>query len=104
MSIGAVHRSVDTVADLDAVRECGLALCTLTPGEPAIDIAEMVWPERAALLLGAEGPGLKRGVTRRPTSRVRIPMHAGADSLNLGTAAAIAFAAASGVSRPTSRS
>jgi tRNA G18 (ribose-2'-O)-methylase SpoU len=46
-----------------------------------------------ALLLGAEGPGLSAAALARADVHVRIPMRAGADSLNVGHAAAIAFAA-----------
>ncbi len=44
-----------------------------------------------ALLLGAEGPGLTATALDRASRRVRIPMAAGVDSLNVATAAAIAL-------------
>jgi tRNA G18 (ribose-2'-O)-methylase SpoU len=43
-----------------------------------------------ALVLGAEGPGLTDATMERIGRRVRIPLHAGVDSLNVGAAAAIA--------------
>ena len=46
-----------------------------------------------ALLLGSEGPGLSATALAAADVRVRIPMSRGVDSLNLATAAAIAFAA-----------
>ena len=49
------------------------------------------WPERVALLLGAEGPGLSAEWLAAADARVRIPMRPVADSLNVATAAAIAF-------------
>ena len=46
---------------------------------------------RAALILGAEGPGLQPRTLAEVGTRVRIPMSAGVDSLNVGAAAAVAF-------------
>jgi tRNA G18 (ribose-2'-O)-methylase SpoU len=46
---------------------------------------------RTALLLGAEGPGLSAAALTAADLRVRIPMAAGVDSLNVATAAAVAF-------------
>jgi tRNA G18 (ribose-2'-O)-methylase SpoU len=44
-----------------------------------------------ALLVGAEGPGLTETAMRASDTRVRIPMARGTDSLNVATAAALAF-------------
>ena len=49
-------------------------------------------PERLAVLLGAEGDGLSVAAIGAADRRLRIPMVAGADSLNVGHAAAVAFA------------
>ncbi|HRW39838.1 MAG TPA: TrmH family RNA methyltransferase, partial [Aquihabitans sp.] len=46
--------------------------------------------ERVALVLGAEGPGLTEATLDQVDRRVRIPLHGGVDSLNVGAAAAIA--------------
>ncbi|MGH3889659.1 MAG: TrmH family RNA methyltransferase, partial [Pseudonocardiaceae bacterium] len=43
-------------------------------------------------LLGAEGPGLSAEALAAADLAVRIPMAPGVDSLNVATAAAIAFA------------
>jgi tRNA G18 (ribose-2'-O)-methylase SpoU len=43
------------------------------------------------VLVGAEGPGLTAGAMRVCDVRVRIPMSRGTDSLNVATAAALAF-------------
>jgi len=48
-------------------------------------------PSRRALLVGSEGPGVSRPWLEAADHRVRIPMHAGIDSLNVATAAAIAL-------------
>ena len=47
--------------------------------------------DRVALLIGSEGPGLSASWLAAADARVRIPMHAGIDSLNVAAAAAIAL-------------
>jgi tRNA G18 (ribose-2'-O)-methylase SpoU len=63
----------------------------LTPAPDALPLSAVRLgdDERAAVLLGAEGPGLTEEAMRR-CERVRIPMSAGVDSLNVAAAAAIA--------------
>ncbi len=46
---------------------------------------------KVAILVGAEGPGLQEHTMRASDVRVRIPMARGTDSLNVATAAALAF-------------
>ena len=70
----------------------GFRLIALSPaGECRLADARL--SGRVALLVGAEGPGLTEAALRSADLRVRIPMHRGIDSLNVATAAAIAFAA-----------
>ena len=76
---------------LEEVRAHGFSLFALTPRADALPLAEVAWPSRSALLLGAEGPGLSAAWLDAADQRVRIPMRAGVDSLNVATAAAIAF-------------
>ena len=45
----------------------------------------------SALLLGTEGPGLSPEWLAAADVQVRIPMRPGVDSLNVATAAAVAF-------------
>jgi tRNA G18 (ribose-2'-O)-methylase SpoU len=80
-------------AGLAPLRAAGFALVALTPAEDALDIAEVAAAghERLALLLGSEGPGLSRPVLDEADIRVRIPLSAGVDSLNVAAAAAIAL-------------
>jgi len=47
--------------------------------------------ERLALIMGTEGDGLPDAVIDAADLVVKIPMHHGVDSLNVGNAAAIAF-------------
>ena len=75
--------------DLRAWRADGIELvgAVLEPG--ATPLARFGPPARAALLFGAEGPGLSLAARALCDHRVTIPMSAGADSLNVATAAAI---------------
>jgi tRNA G18 (ribose-2'-O)-methylase SpoU len=74
----------------------GQGFCTvaLTPAEDAVPLNELRFApsDRVALLLGAEGPGLDASTLEATQIRARIPMERGVDSLNVSTAAAIAFA------------
>jgi tRNA G18 (ribose-2'-O)-methylase SpoU len=80
----------DGLADLHAA---GFATVALTPAPDAepIDVLAADPPARLALLLGAEGPGLTPAVLAAATHRTRIPLAARVDSLNVATAAAVAF-------------
>lgn len=49
-----------------------------------------------AVMVGAEGPGLSEAALAAADRRVRIPMAAGVDSLNVATAAAVALHRLSG--------
>lgn len=96
VSIGHVlHIPWTRVGSVAEVRAAGFTTFALTPAADATPIGAIDWPDRAALLLGAEGPGLSAEWRAAADHRVRIPMQRGADSLNIATAAAIAFYAAS---------
>jgi tRNA G18 (ribose-2'-O)-methylase SpoU len=77
-----------------ALPESGFAVLALTPAPDAEPLARVVAeaPERTAVLVGAEGPGLT-AEAMAVARRVRIPMAPGTDSVNVATAAAIALAA-----------
>jgi tRNA G18 (ribose-2'-O)-methylase SpoU len=79
---------------LESLRDNGFALLAMTPDPRAGTLAEVMsglTDRRVAVLVGAEGPGLSETVLRRSDARVRIPMSRGTDSLNVATAAALAF-------------
>jgi tRNA G18 (ribose-2'-O)-methylase SpoU len=80
-------------AALATVREAGFTLMAMTPAADAVPLQRLSAAQRAkpALLLGAEGPGLTRPALAASELRVSIPMHHDVDSLNVATAAAIAF-------------
>ena len=76
------------------VRDRGFTVLALTPDAEAqrIDAVDVPDEQPLAMLLGAEGPGLSPAAAGRADARVRIPMAAGVDSLNVAVAAAVAFA------------
>ncbi len=79
---------------LRRVRAAGFQLVALTLSDDAMDLA--VWarterPGRTALMLGAEGPGLQPASEALADVRVRIPIGAAVDSLNVSVAAGIAL-------------
>jgi tRNA G18 (ribose-2'-O)-methylase SpoU len=76
---------------LQRLRDKGFQLISLTPNPEEKTLAEAMTGERVALLLGAEGPGLSEYTMRKTDVRARIPMAPGTDSLNVATAAAMAF-------------
>lgn len=87
-------RATDWPVDLKALRQNGFRLLAMTPSCDATPLPEAmasVTDERIAILVGAEGPGLSRAALRASDLRVRIPMSRGTDSLNVATAAALAF-------------
>lgn len=88
------HARVDHLdAALPDLHAAGLRTVALTPDPNAMDLrdVEVADGDRVAFLLGAEGPGLTAAALQAAQVRARIPMHGGVDSLNVATAAAIAF-------------
>jgi tRNA G18 (ribose-2'-O)-methylase SpoU len=83
---------------LDVFRARGFEAWGMTPGDDADDLWDLTVPDRLAIVLGAEGPGLTASTLAASDRRVRIPIRPDVDSLNVGHAAAITFAA---IDRPT---
>ncbi len=87
-------RTVDWPAELKVLQQSGFRLLAMTPGADSTTLPEAmaaVRAERIAILVGAEGPGLSYAAMKASDVRVRIPMSRGTDSLNVATAAALAF-------------
>ncbi len=80
--------------ELNILRDNGFRLLAMTPDPRSPSLAEVMGVlagGRLAVLVGAEGPGLTDAAMRVADARVRIPMARGTDSLNVATAAALAF-------------
>ena len=75
---------------LDDLHEQGFRTIALTPSADT-SLARAVDAEKVAFVLGAEGPGLTEHAMRACSVRAAIPMTDGTDSLNVATAAAVAF-------------
>jgi tRNA G18 (ribose-2'-O)-methylase SpoU len=98
VSMGAVlslpyARFGDAIAGLRRLRATGFQLLALTPDPSAAALAALAEPDtrRCALLLGTEGEGLPTAWLDEADVQVRIPMSRGVDSLNVASAAAVAF-------------
>ena len=80
-------------AGVDDLRAAGFVVAALALSDEAITLDELVAdpPDRLALVLGAEGDGLKPRTIASADLVVRIPMAGGVDSLNVAAAAAVAF-------------
>jgi tRNA G18 (ribose-2'-O)-methylase SpoU len=94
LMVPIVRSTAETWMNLiDQLHGSGFETWAMTPGADADDLWQIPVPDRLAVFLGAEGPGLGPAVLRRADRRVRIPIAAAVDSLNVGQAAAITFAA-----------
>jgi tRNA G18 (ribose-2'-O)-methylase SpoU len=89
------------VADTDwpgpamaTLARAGFEIWAMTPAEDSDDLWELAVPDRLAIVLGAEGPGLSRRAMTTATRRVRLAIDPEVDSLNVAAAAAVTFAIA----------
>ena len=78
---------------LAPLRSAGFELVALTPAPDAEPIDRLRYgpDDRVALVLGSEGPGLTAATMNACDRRVKIPMSGPVDSINVGSAAAVAF-------------
>jgi tRNA G18 (ribose-2'-O)-methylase SpoU len=76
---------------LSALRHDGWRVLALTPERSARSLDSVLPDQRTAILVGAEDVGLSTSALDLADDRVRIPMADGVDSLNVATAAAVAF-------------
>ncbi len=85
------HARLDTLPDgLAPLHERGFTTVALSP-EAELDLTELEWSEPVAFVLGAEGPGLTAKTMTASSATARIGMARAVDSLNVASAAAIAF-------------
>ena len=78
---------------VERLREIGFrtAAMALTDRSVGIDDARVCAEERMAVILGAEGDGLRQETIDASDYTVKIPMSNGVDSLNVAAASAVAF-------------
>ncbi len=95
-AVGAIEtvgecRVVNIARALDALNEAGFHTVGLAgEGRAMIDQA-VSGAGKLAIVLGAEGPGLRPGVAKACAELARIPIASEMESLNVSNAAAIAF-------------
>ena len=95
-AVGAIEtveecRVVNIARALDALNEAGFHTVGLAgEGRAQIDHA-VTGAAKLAIVLGAEGPGLRPGVAKACAELARIPIASDMESLNVSNAAAIAF-------------
>ena len=75
---------------LKLLQDNGFSVIALTPYGSG-ELSTVAVPEKAAVMLGSEGPGLTQAAIDASDVAVRIPMTGGVDSLNVATAGAVAF-------------
>ncbi len=80
-------------AGIDLLRDAGFVVAALALSDDAISLDELAAdpPDRLALVVGAEGDGLKPRTVASADMVVKIPMSGGVDSLNVASALAVAL-------------
>jgi 23S rRNA (guanosine2251-2'-O)-methyltransferase len=86
-------RVVNLARALDEMAEAGFWRIGLT-GEAETDLADALGPQRLALVLGAEGEGMRQNTEAHCDALARLPISGAIESLNVSNAAAIALYAA----------
>jgi len=87
-------RVVNLARALEEIGEAGFWRIGLA-GDADIDLKDALGPQRVALVLGAEGPGLRLNTREHCDALARLPITAAIESLNVSNAAAVALYAAS---------
>jgi 23S rRNA (guanosine2251-2'-O)-methyltransferase len=87
-------RVVNLARALEEIGEAGFWRIGLA-GEADMDLQAALGPPRIALVLGAEGPGLRPNTREHCDALARLPIGEEVESLNVSNAAAVALYAAS---------
>jgi 23S rRNA (guanosine2251-2'-O)-methyltransferase len=87
-------RVVNLARALEEIGEAGFWRIALT-GEAGTDLQDALGPSRVALVLGAEGAGLRPNTREHCDALARLPISDTVESLNVSNAAAISLYAAS---------
>jgi 23S rRNA (guanosine2251-2'-O)-methyltransferase len=86
-------RVVNLARALDEIAEAGFWRIGLA-GEAEASLAEALGPPRVALVLGAEGEGMRQNTAAHCDALARLPISERIESLNVSNAAAVALYAA----------
>jgi 23S rRNA (guanosine2251-2'-O)-methyltransferase len=86
-------RVVNLARALDEIGEAGFWRIGLA-GDTRTTLAQALGPQKVALVLGAEGEGLRQNVAAHCDALARLPISPRVESLNVSNAAAIALYAA----------
>jgi len=87
-------RVVNLARALDEIGEAGFWRIGLS-GDADMELKDALGPPRVALVLGAEGPGLRPNTRDHCDALARLPIGDAVESLNVSNAAAVALYAAS---------
>ena len=87
-------RVVNLARALEEIAEAGFWRIGLA-GEAETDLKAALGPPRVALVLGAEGPGMRSNTRDHCDALARLPISGAVESLNVSNAAAVALYAAS---------
>ena len=87
-------RVVNLARALEEIGEAGFWRIGLA-GEADMELKDALGPPRIALVLGAEGPGLRPNTREHCDALARLPIGSAVESLNVSNAAAVALYAAS---------
>jgi 23S rRNA (guanosine2251-2'-O)-methyltransferase len=87
-------RVVNLARALEEIGEAGFWRIGLA-GDADMSLSEALGPERVALVLGAEGAGLRPNTREHCDALARLPISDAVESLNVSNAAAVALYAAS---------
>jgi 23S rRNA (guanosine2251-2'-O)-methyltransferase len=87
-------RVVNLARALEEIGEAGFWRIGLA-GEAPMDLKDALGPQRVALVLGAEGPGMRPNTREHCDALAKLPISGEMESLNVSNAAAVALYAAS---------
>jgi 23S rRNA (guanosine2251-2'-O)-methyltransferase len=92
-------RVVNLARALDEIAEAGFWRVGLT-GEAEMTLEQALGPPRVALVLGAEGEGMRQNTEAHCDALARLPISGRVESLNVSNAAAVALYAATVAAAP----
>jgi 23S rRNA (guanosine2251-2'-O)-methyltransferase len=87
-------RVVNLARAMDEIAEAGFWRIGLA-GEAETELKDALGPQKVALVLGAEGPGMRQNTREHCDALARLPISDAVESLNVSNAAAVALYAAS---------